>query len=92
MEIDGEAILNWGHDDLFDHRLNDLDGFLSDEGPRNQLNLHNRKVALFERPVSVCGHGEDSSEIAAKIDIQLTLAVRGQGDLVHQRADLRRQG
>ena len=30
MEIDGEAALNWGHDDPFDHRLNDLDGFLAD--------------------------------------------------------------
>ena len=30
MQIDGETILDRGDDDLLDHRLDDLDGFLAD--------------------------------------------------------------
>ena len=55
--------------------------------PRNHLNLLYRRVALIERPVFVCGHGEDAGEVAEQVDVELAFAVRRQFDPLDERAD-----
>lgn len=68
----------------------DVDGksqFSVVAGPRNHLDLHNRRVALIERPFVFCGQAQDAREIAVKIYIELALDVRRQRDLVHEGAD-----
>ena len=53
---------------------------MNESCPRNHLNLLNGRVALVERPVFFPSKTEDSSEIAVKVDFQLSLLIRPQFD------------
>jgi hypothetical protein len=55
--------------------------------PRNHLNLHNRRVALIERPFFLRGQAQDAGEVAVKVDIKLAFCIGRQRDPVHERAD-----
>ena len=53
--------------------------------PRNHFNLLYGRIALIEMCVFVCGQGQDASEIAVLVDIELALTVWREFDPVYQR-------